>query len=104
MFETTETDPREIPDEGGRTALLDYLAANALRVSGTELPPGEGRTEFATVCSRCHALPDIKIHSSYDWPAVFMRMERNMERMKVSLPTPEETSRLLFYLQTVSAR
>ena len=91
-------------DEGSRTLLLNYLTTNALRVSGTELPPGPGRTDFATVCSRCHALPDIRIHSSYDWPAVFMRMERNMERMNVSRPGPDETSRLLTYLQSASPK
>lgn len=91
-------------DEGGRTILLDYLTTNALRVSGTELPPGPGRTEFATVCSRCHALPDVRLHSSYDWPSVFMRMERNMERMNVTLPTREETGKLLSYLERVSGK
>lgn len=91
-------------DEGSRALLLNYLQANALRISGGELPPGPGRTEFATVCSRCHALPDIRIRSSYDWPTVVARMERNMDQMNVSRPSPIEVQRLLEYLQRVSTR
>lgn len=89
-------------DEGDRGALLTYLSANALRVSGAELPAGQGREDFAVICSRCHALPDIKIHSSGDWPSVFMRMERNMERMNVQPPTPAQGDRILLYLQDVA--
>jgi len=84
---------------GERITLLNYLTANALRVSGVELPPGPGREDFALICSRCHALPDIRVHPARDWPAVFMRMERNMERMSVSQPTAGQTSRILLYLQ-----
>jgi cytochrome c5 len=88
-------------NEGERGTVLSYLMANGLRVSGGELPSGRGREDFAAVCSRCHALPDIKIHASGDWPAVFMRMERNMERMNVAPPTREQTDNILFYLQEV---
>jgi hypothetical protein len=86
-------------DEGERGTLLRYLMTHALQVSGAELPKGPGREEFAAVCSRCHALPDIKIHASGDWPSVFLRMERNMERMSVSRPNAEQTGKILLYLQ-----
>ena len=86
-------------NEGDRVTVLGYLQANALQVGGPELPAGQGREEFAEMCSRCHALPDIRIHSSGDWPAVYLRMERNMERMNVSLPNRDQTSRILLYLQ-----
>ncbi len=89
-------------NEGERGTVLKYLMANALQVSGADLPKGPGREEFAAICSRCHALPDVKIHASGDWPSVFMRMERNMERMNVSLPSGEQTSKILLYLQDVS--
>jgi cytochrome c553 len=89
-------------DEGDRGGVLNYLMANGLMVSGAELPAGAGRQDFAVVCSRCHALPDIRNHSSRDWPAVFQRMERNMERMMVSLPTSDQTSKILLYLQDVA--
>jgi cytochrome c5 len=89
-------------DEGDRGTVLTYLTTNALRVSGAELPRGQGREEFAVICSRCHALPDIKIHSSGDWPSVFLRMERNMERMNVRPPTQAEGGKILLYLQDVA--
>lgn len=89
-------------DEGDRGGVLNYLMANALMVSGVELPAGAGRQDFAVVCSRCHALPDIRNHSARDWPAVFQRMERNMERMNVAPPTSNQTSKILLYLQDVA--
>jgi cytochrome c5 len=83
--------------------MLDYLTANALKVSGATLPAGRGREAFAEICSRCHALPDPRVHSSADWPTVFARMEQNMIRMQVPPPTREQTSDLLLYLQTVAS-
>ena len=92
------------PTVAERFALLDYLTTNALRVSGATLPAGPGREAFAQVCSRCHALPDPRVHSRADWPTVFARMEQNMTRMQVPPPTREQATDLLLYLQTVAAR
>jgi cytochrome c5 len=89
----------KLPDEGGRSTMLSYLTSHALQVSGASLPPGRGRAEFSSVCSRCHALPDPRVHSAQDWLAVFLRMERNMERMNVRPPTQQETAEILAYLQ-----
>ena len=94
----------KVPTMAERFAMLDYLNANALKVSGATLPAGAGREAFSQVCSRCHALPDPRVHSREDWPTVFARMERNMERMKVPPPTREQTSDILLYLQTVASR
>ncbi len=89
----------QLPDEGGRATMLTYLTGHALQVSGATLPAGRGRAEFSSICSRCHALPDPRVHSAQDWLAVFLRMERNMERMNVRPPTREETTEILAYLQ-----
>jgi len=94
----------KVPTAAERFAILDYLTTNALKVSGATLPPGPGREAFSQVCSRCHALPDPRVHSREDWPTVFARMERNMERMKVPPPTREQTSDILLYLQMVASR
>jgi len=91
-----------IPDQGDRNTMLAYLAANALPISGANLPAGEGREVFATICSRCHALPDPRVHSPQDWLTVYLRMEQNMERMNVSPATQAETAQILAYLQSVS--
>jgi cytochrome c5 len=85
-----------------RFVMLDYLNANALKVSGANLPTGAGRESFQLVCSRCHALPDPRVHSSADWPAVFARMEGNMTRMKVPPLSGTQTTDILLYLQRAS--
>jgi cytochrome c5 len=89
----------QVPTNAERYEMLQYLTNNALRVSGSELPAGRGREAFALICSRCHALPDPRVHSRADWPVVFARMERNMERMKVAPPTSQQTEEILDYLQ-----
>ena len=94
----------KVPTMAERFALLDYMTANALRVSGATLPAGPGRESFAQVCSRCHALPDPRVHSRADWPTVFARMEQNMVRMQVPPPSREQATDLLLYLQTVASR
>ena len=93
----------QVPETGERRVLLDYLADHALQVT-TTLPEGAGREEFAAVCSQCHALPDPKAHTVNDWPAIFMRMERNIERMGVTPPTRDQTTAIVSYLQTVGNR
>ncbi|HXF96102.1 MAG TPA: hypothetical protein VNI61_08355 [Gemmatimonadales bacterium] len=93
-----------VPTMQERFVMLDYLVANALKVSGANLPPGRGREDFALVCSRCHALPDPRVHSAQDWPAVFARMQRNMERMKTPALTGSQTTDILLYLQDVASR
>ena len=92
----------QVPSNAERYEILQYLTTNALKVSGAVLPPGRGRDEFALVCSRCHALPDVRVHSSADWGVVYARMERNMERMKVTPPTGQQSEDVLFYLQNVA--
>jgi len=92
------------PTLSERFVMLDYLNANALKVSGSNLPAGHGKEAFQLVCSRCHALPDPRVHSSADWPAVFARMEQNMTRMKVPPLEGTQTTDILVYLRGASAR
>lgn len=90
------------PTAADRFTILNYLTTNALKISGSVLPAGRGRDEFATVCSQCHALPDPRVHSAQDWPTVYARMERNMERMQVQPPGGTVGTDILVYLQTVA--
>lgn len=92
------------PTPAERGLILSYLLANALKVSGAVLPAGKGRDEFAVVCNQCHALPDPRVHAADDWPAVYARMERNMERMQVKAPGGTVGTDILLYLQTVAGR
>lgn len=89
-----------VPNEGGRAATLAYLTANALKVSDVTLAAGPGRDDYIRICSRCHALPDPRVHSPQDWLTVYLRMEQNMERMNVEPATQDEGARILTYLQT----
>ena len=91
----------QVPNMSERYVMLEYLTTNALKVSGSVLPEGRGRAAFAEVCSRCHALPDPRVHSAEDWPTVVVRMERNMERMRVP-PAGAQTADVLLYLQTAA--
>ena len=90
----------KVPTVAERFTTLEYLTANALKVSAVNLPPGPGRETFQLVCSRCHALPDPRVHSPADWPTVFARMQQNMERMKVAPLERSQTSDILLYLQS----
>lgn len=92
-----------VPSVSERFLMLNYLTANALKVSGANLPAGRGRDAFQLVCSRCHALPDPRNHSAQDWPTVFARMETNMTRMKVPPLQGTQTTEILLYLQRASA-
>jgi cytochrome c5 len=92
------------PTPSERGLILSYLLANSLKVSGAVLPAGKGRDEFAVVCNQCHALPDPRVHAADDWPAVYARMERNMERMQVKAPGGTVGTDILLYLQTVAGR
>jgi cytochrome c5 len=94
----------KVPTTADRYVMLEYLTANALKVSGAVLPPGPGRDKFAVVCSQCHALPDPRVHSPADWPTVYARMERNMERMLVKPPVGTAGTDILLYLQTVAGK
>jgi mono/diheme cytochrome c family protein len=100
MEELPESLGVKVPTAAERYEILKYVTGNALKISGSVLPAGPGRETFALVCSRCHALPDIRVHSKEDWPTVIARMERNMERMKVKPLTGKEADDVLLYLKS----
>jgi cytochrome c5 len=93
-----------VPTEEQRQAILNYVLAHALQVSGGSLPAGPGRATFSTTCSRCHALPDPRQHSRADWPVVVQRMYQHMTQMKVTPPNQADVSQIIAYLQQVSGR
>ena len=85
-----------------RVQLLNYLTANALQVAAS-LPAGPGKATFESTCARCHVLPDPRRHSPPDWPNVVMRMERNMERFRLSGLSRPMAESIVSYLQMASA-
>jgi cytochrome c5 len=93
------------PSAGERYVILEYLTTHAMAATDSAaLPPGPGRETFATMCSRCHALPDPRVHSPDDWPIVYARMERNMDRMSVPRPVGSEPADIIGYLRIASER
>lgn len=93
----------QTPSTSERSVLLAYLQKNALKVA-ENLPAGAGKETFVAVCSRCHALADPRVHSAPDWPVVVMRMEKNMEKMRVSGVSRPQAEAIVAYLQGASAR
>jgi len=93
----------QAPSTAERAQLLTYLQGHALQVA-QNLPAGAGKDAFVATCSRCHALADPKVHSPPDWPVVVMRMEKNMEKMRVSGVTHDQAVQIVAYLQKASER
>jgi cytochrome c5 len=92
-----------IPSTAERAQLLGYLQRHALPVA-EKLPAGPGKELFETVCSRCHVLTDPMVHSPPDWPVVVMRMEVNMQKMRMQRVSDADATQILTYLQAASAR
>lgn len=93
----------QVPSVPERMQLATYLTSHALAVA-TRLPAGPYKGLFEATCSRCHALPDPHSHTSADWPAVVNIMEQNMVRMKVSVPSREQSQQIVLYLDGASKR
>ena len=92
-----------IPSTAERAQLLAYLQQHALQVA-SDLPAGPGKELFQTVCSRCHALVDPRMHTPPDWGAVVVRMETNMVKMKTAHVSDADAMQILGYLESASRR
>jgi cytochrome c5 len=86
------------PEMGQRIVLLDYLTANALRVSEGNLPEGPTRQVFIDTCSQCHELPDPRQHSEQDWFVVVRRMNDHMQSILGTSITSEQIEQIVRYL------
>lgn len=91
------------PSVPARLQLSRYLTSHALQVA-SRLPALPARELFAATCTRCHALPDPRAHAPQDWAGVVLRMEQNMVRMRVSVPSREESQQITTYLYGASRR
>ncbi len=83
----------QAPSAKEQATLLAYLRKHAqiplnkATAKGLDTPAGRA---FSETCSRCHALPDPVQHTAADWPAVVLRMQRNMVAMGKPVP-PQST-------------
>ncbi len=92
---------KNAPSGAEKKTILTYLAGHALRpMDKGKLPePGSaGAAAFGKVCSQCHGLPDITVHTKDEWPGVVEKMEWNMREMNKKPPTADEKSAIVEYL------
>ncbi|MBI3982601.1 MAG: cytochrome c [Gemmatimonadetes bacterium] len=91
-----------VPTTGERVVITRYTVANALKVSGANLPQGPGRERFERTCSRCHELADPRQHTPGDWVAVVTRMSQHMEQMVGQPLDAQELQQIVLYLEGAS--
>ncbi len=85
--------------------ILAYLQHHALRPASLEtLGPTDtpGLALFRKVCSQCHALPDVKLHTADEWFVVVERMRKNMETMGKPVITDQEKNKIVSYLSQIT--
>lgn len=90
------------PSSQEEEVLLEYLKTHALKVlaPGTvPSPDSPNASLFRQACSRCHALPDPKLHTAAEWPGVVERMRKNMEVMGKPVITDQERDGIVGFLR-----
>ena len=86
----------EAPTPEEEQAIVAYHRRHALQPLDAKRIPevnAPGAESFRIACGQCHALPDPRMHTAKDWPAVVARMQKNMEwmnRVVGSTPIPGE--------------
>ncbi len=64
-----------------------------------EAKEAQGQLLVKDYCVACHSLPLPLLHSASLWPSVVKRMKHHMVEAGKPVPTPEETSAIIDYLQ-----
>jgi mono/diheme cytochrome c family protein len=97
----------EIPSPEEEQAIVAYLKAHSLKsISPGTLPSPEsqGATLFRERCSQCHSLPDPKLHTPTEWPAIVEKMRAYMQSMDRKGVTGNEEKEIVSYLQSHSRK
>jgi hypothetical protein len=84
------------PSVEEHVTIVRYLKAHSLQPLGpNEIPSPAfpGAATFKNAYSQCHALPDPKLHTAGEWPAVVARMQINMRTMGKQVITYDEKKR-----------
>jgi hypothetical protein len=74
----------EAPSPDEKQAIVAYHRKHALQpLDAKRLPEvnSPAAESFRVACKQCHALPDPRMHTAREWPAVVSRMQKNMEWM-----------------------
>ena len=91
----------QAPSAKEQATLLAYLQKHAqiplnkATAKGLDTPAGRA---FSATCSQCHALPDPAQHTAAEWPAVVLRMQRNMVAMGKPVPSQSTLDAIGTYL------
>ena len=86
----------EAPSSADEQAIVAYHRKHAMQPLDAKRIPevnAPGAESFRVACVQCHALPDPRMHTAKQWPAVVERMQKNMEwmnRVVGSKPLPGE--------------
>ncbi len=90
------------PSANEQKDIVAYLKAHSLKSITPDLvplPESPGAESFKNACSQCHALPDPKLHTAEEWPAVVERMRVNMKIMDKPVITDQEKEKIITYLE-----
>lgn len=90
-----------------RQMIVAYLKANALKTISPDVlpaPKSSGALLFKDRCSRCHPLPDPKLHTASEWPKIVEKMKANMRTMNKQEITESEKKEIVNYLVEQTAR
>lgn len=92
----------EAPSRAELQTLIIYLQAHAQKLMDItqypDLNAPDGKA-FHSTCTQCHALPDPKQHTAHEWPAVVVRMKKNMSIMGKDVPDETTTKEIIGFLQ-----
>jgi hypothetical protein len=97
----------EIPLPEEEREMIAYLKGHSLKsISPGTLPsPGsQGATLFRERCSQCHSLPDPKLHTATEWPAIVEKMRAYMRSMDKKVVTANEEKEISSYLESYSRK
>lgn len=93
----------ENPTTEEKETILSYLKAHSMKSIAPDAlpsPDSRGAAFFKDICTQCHALPDPKLHTAKEWPAVLQRMQTNMQAMGRRVVTEDEKKEIEAYLES----
>ena len=93
----------EVPFPEEQRIIVAYLESHGMKsISPHTLPSPEskGAVSFKEFCSQCHALPDPKLHTLKEWPAVVEKMRGFMQAMNKKVVTGTEEKEIVGYLES----
>jgi cytochrome c5 len=90
-----------VPSAGEQQTIVAYLRTFALKSIAPEAVPSRrsrGAALFQKYCSRCHGLPDLKMHSASEWPRIVDRMQSHSAEMGIAAIPERDRKDIVNYL------